>query len=133
MAKLFNAKDFVRLVNDGRIAMVMEVESRLSLLDESPRIDLSRYRLQFADGSTLANAPGYLLAAATDEEAQAALDATPIVGAQVMAANTKLEQVRAEIEDLTQRLARLNGAMKEISEEIDRLLQRLSEAREHQK
>lgn len=65
---MFKRLDFVRNLPCGRIAMVTKVERRTNI----PNCDLSRYTLQFADGTTLSNAPGYLLLPASDDEAQAA-------------------------------------------------------------
>lgn len=64
--------DFVVDANK-QVSMVIRVDKRVTVKGEKQ--DLSRYTLQYADGSRLSNAPGYSLRKATEKEVVAALQA----------------------------------------------------------
>lgn len=75
MANGFKKDDFIVNQPGNRVALVRKVERR-QIIDGQ---DMSGYLIQFADGSTLSNAPGYLMRAATEAEVEAAARAAGLV------------------------------------------------------
>jgi len=65
----FQVDEFV--FSSGRLALVKKVETPHREL--GTECDMGRYTIEFVDRSTLSNAPGYLMRAATEEEVEATL------------------------------------------------------------